>query len=185
MEIRKDRVVSIDYVLTNDGGEVLDRSEGEPLEYLHGNDNIIAGLERQLEGKSEGDALTCVVEPADAYGLKDDELVFNVSKSDFADPEGIKPGMQFQMQDHDGVRVVTVVGLEGDEVKIDANHPLAGQRLSFSVNVRGVREASAEELEHGHVHGQGHCHDDDECGCGCGDGACDDEGGCGCGGCHG
>lgn len=187
MEITKDKVVSIDYVLTSDSGEVLDRSDGEPLEYLHGNENIIPGLERQLEGKKEGDVLKCVVEAADAYGLKDEELVFNVSKNDFADPASIAPGMQFQMQDHDGIRVVTVVGLEGDEVKIDANHPLAGQRLTFDINVRGIREASEEELKHGHVHGHGHSHDDCGCGCGdgCGDGACDDEGGCGCGGCHG
>jgi FKBP-type peptidyl-prolyl cis-trans isomerase SlyD len=164
--IQKDRVVSIDYQLKDAQGQEIDRSEGEPLVYLHGNDNIIPGLERHLEGKKAGDSVTCVIEPADAYGERDDELVFAVAKTDFAEPD-------------------TVVGVEGEQVKIDANHPLAGKALHFAVTVKDVREASPEELEHGHVHGG----EDEECGCGCGegecgDGDCEDEGGCGCGGCH-
>ena len=185
MDIQKDRVVSIDYQLKDAKGAMIDRSEGEPLVYLHGNDNIIPGLERHLVGKKAGESVSCVIEPADAYGERDDELVFAVSKADFAEPEKIEVGMQFQAQEAGGMRVVTVVGVEGDEVKIDANHPLAGKALHFEVTVKDVREASPEELEHGHVHGD----DDEECGCGCGEGECgegdcDSEEGCGCGGCH-
>jgi FKBP-type peptidyl-prolyl cis-trans isomerase SlyD len=187
MDIQKNRVVSIDYMLKNSSGQIIDQSDGEPLVYLHGNENIITGLEKHLEGKKTGDSVNCVIAPAEAYGERDDELVFTVSKKDFAEPDKIEIGMQFQTQEEDGVRVVTVVGLADDEVKIDANHPLAGQSLHFAVTVKDVREASAEELEHGHVHG--HSHGDHECGCGCddedscGDGSCDDEGGCGCSGC--
>lgn len=186
MNIQKDRVVSIDYQLKDAQGQMIDSSEGEPMVYLHGNENIIPGLERHLEGKKAGDSVNCVIEPADAYGERDDELVFAVAKTDFAEPDKIEVGMQFQSQeDGGGMRVVTVVGIEGDKVKIDANHPLAGKALHFAVTVKDVREASPEELEHGHVHGG----EEEGCGCGCGegecgDGECDDEGGCGCGGCH-
>ncbi|MBN2875282.1 MAG: peptidylprolyl isomerase [Spirochaetales bacterium] len=178
MEIQKDRVVSIEYTLKGDDGVMIDRSEGEPLVYLHGNDNIIPGLERHLEGKTAGDSVTCVIKPGDAYGEHDKELVFSVSKKDFAEPEKIEVGMQFQAQEEDGTRVVTVVGVDGDSVTIDANHPLAGKTLHFDVTVAAVREASAEELAHGHVHGDDHdCED-------CSGGSCDDEDGCGCGGCN-
>lgn len=186
MEIQKDRVVSIDYMLKDDQGAMIDRSEGEPLVYLHGNDNIIPGLEKHLAGKKAGDKVNCVIAPADAYGEHDEEMVFTVSKKDFAESDKIEIGMQFQTQEEGGMRVVTVVGIEGDEVKIDANHPLAGKSLHFDVTVKEVREATAEELEHGHVHGG----DEEGCGCNCGegecgDGDCDDEAGCGCGGgCH-
>jgi FKBP-type peptidyl-prolyl cis-trans isomerase SlyD len=176
MVIQKDRVVSIDYVLKGDDGVVIDRSEGEPLVYLHGNSNIIPGLERHLDGRKAGDSVACVIAPADAYGESDAELIFTVARTDFAEPEKIEVGMQFQTQEDGGTRVVTVVGVEGDQVKIDANHPLAGKSLHFDVSVKDVREATLEELEHGHVHGD----DEDEgCGCGCGD----DECGCGDGGC--
>lgn len=186
MIIQKDRVVSIDYELKDGTGALIDRSEGEPLVYLHGNENIIPGLERQLEGKKAGDKVDCVIAPADGYGERDDELVFAVSPSDFAEPGKVEVGMQFQAHQEDGVRIVTVVGVSKDEIKVDANHPLAGKDLHFSVTVKEVRDASEEELKHGHVHGEHECGcgcGDGECGedgCGCGDGECDEEG-CGCG----
>lgn len=178
MTIQKDRVVSIDYELKDASGALIDRSEGEPLVYLHGNDNIIPGLERQLEGKNIGDAVKCVIAPTEGYGERDDELVFDVAKSNFAEPEKISLGMQFQAQQEDGTHIVTVVSMDGDNVKVDANHPLAGKDLHFSVTVKDVREASEEELSHGHVHGDQECGDDCECG--------DSEGssGCSCGGCN-
>lgn len=178
MTIQKDRVVSIEYELKDAAGQLIDRSEGEPLAYLHGNSNLIPGLERELEGKKAGDAVNCVVQPANGYGERDEELVFEVSKSNFAEPEKIEPGMQFQAQQEDGVHIVTVVGVEGDSVKVDANHPLAGKALHFNVTVKEVREATEEELSHGHVHGG--C--EEGCGCDCEGEDCGDE--CGCGGCH-
>jgi FKBP-type peptidyl-prolyl cis-trans isomerase SlyD len=179
MVIEKDRVVTIDYKLQDSTGEVIDESEGaNPLIYLHGNDNIIAGLEKHLIGKKTGDELACVVPAKEGYGERDEALVFKVPKSQFGDGASIELGMQFEAQGEDGSQIVTVRSIEGDEVTIDANHPLAGEELHFTVKVVDVREATAEELEHGHVHGG--C----DCGCGCDEGCdegCGDKG-CGCSG---
>lgn len=156
MQATSEKVVSIDYTLTDDSGNVLDSSEGRgPLEYLHGADNIIPGLERALEGKASGDAFDVSVAPEDAYGQRDPGLVQAVALSQF--PEGADPqvGQKFQAETPDGPRTVTVVSRDANEVTIDANHPLAGQALNFAVKVVGVREASPEELQHGHVHGDG------------------------------
>jgi FKBP-type peptidyl-prolyl cis-trans isomerase SlyD len=175
MTVQKDRVVSIDYTLKDNAGDIIDSSEGsEPLVYLHGNGNLIPGLEKEIEGKKAGDAVKCVIAPADAYGERDDSLVFKVQKSDFEGAE-VEIGMQFEAHGEDGAQLVTVVGIEGEEVTIDANHPLAGEELHFDVKIVEVREASPEELSQGRVGG---CN----CGCGgdCGDGGCGD-GGCGCG----
>lgn len=184
MDIAKDKVVTIDYVLHDADGKLLDKSEeGDPLVYLHGNENIIPGLERQLEGKKAGDSLKCVLVPTEAYGERNEELVLKVSKKDFGPDAQIEPGMQFEARGEDGSQVVTVVKVEGDEVTIDGNHPLAGETLHFQVSVVDVREATAEELKHGHVHahegcgcgccGDEECGDDCECDGGCGEGCCD------------
>ena len=178
MVIEKNRVVSIDYKLVDDDGDLIDSSdEGEPLVYLHGNGNIIPGLEKQLEGKKQGDAVACVLNPVDGYGERDESLVFTVGKDEFEGSE-VDVGMQFEAHGENGAQIVTVVSVEGDEVKDDANHPLAGEKLHFDVKIVDVREASAEELEHGHVHGaHGHHHHEDcDCDgddCDCEDGACE------------
>jgi len=180
MIVEKDRVVSIDYSLKDDGGNLIDSSESsEPLVYLHGNGNIIPGLEKQLAGKKAGDRVNCVIDPAEGYGEHDESLVFKVAKSEF-DGADVEVGMQFEAHGEDGAQIVTVVAVEGDEVTIDANHPLAGEKLHFDVKVVEVREASAEELEHGHVHGGCSCGDECECGDE-GDEGCSCGGGCGCG----
>jgi FKBP-type peptidyl-prolyl cis-trans isomerase SlyD len=179
MVIEKDRVVTIDYKLQDREGEVLDSSEdSEPLVYLHGNDNIIPGLEKRLAGKAAGDAVDCLVPAAEGYGERDDSLVFKVTKAEFGADAEIEIGEQFEAHGEGGPQIVTVLGIEGDEVTIDANHPLAGEDLHFTVKVVEVRAATPEELEHGHVHGGGcGCEGESECGGG--------EGGCGCGGgCH-
>jgi FKBP-type peptidyl-prolyl cis-trans isomerase SlyD len=176
MVIEKDRVVTIDYKLQDSAGEVLDSSEGaEPLVYLHGNNNIIAGLEKHLIGKQAGDKINCVVPAKEAYGERDDSLVFKVQKTEFGEGAEVEVGMQFEAHGEEGAQIVTVVGIEGDEVTIDANHPLAGQELHFNVSVVDVREATAEEIEHGHIHAGCDCEEgcDDGCGhehgrdCGC------------------
>ncbi len=161
MKIAENCVVSIHYRLTDDEGEELDSSaEGEPLVYLHGADNIIPGLEDALEGREVGDQLEVVVQPEDAYGPVDPEMVQTVPRSAFKGAEKLEPGMQFQMKDPEGqVQVVTVQEVGSKEVTIDANHPLAGQVLHFAVTVEAVRAATAAELDHGHVHGEhGHHH---------------------------
>jgi FKBP-type peptidyl-prolyl cis-trans isomerase SlyD len=156
MNIAKDKVVSIDYTLTDDAGKVLDSSNGrEPLAYLHGAGNIIPGLESALEGKGQGDQLNVSIKPADGYGERDDRMVQAVPRSSFGGVQTIEPGMQFQANTPAGPRVITVVGVQGDQVTVDANHPLAGQTLNFDVKVVDVRDATSTELQHGHVHGPG------------------------------
>ena len=154
MQIAKDKVVAIDYTLKDDEGSVLDTSEGkQPLTYLHGANNIIPGLEQALEGKAEGEAVNVRVEPAEAYGERRDELMQAVPRDMFQGVEDLQVGMQFQASGQDGQgTVVTVTAIEGDQVTVDANHPMAGVALNFDVTVREVREASAEEVEHGHAH---------------------------------
>jgi FKBP-type peptidyl-prolyl cis-trans isomerase SlyD len=177
MVIEKNRVVSIDYRLEDAEGELIDSSDGsEPLIYLHGNDNIIPGLEKHLAGKKAGDKVECIVPAVEGYGERDESLVFTVKKDEFGPSATVETGMQFEAHGESGVQIVTVVGVEGETVTVDANHPLAGEELHFDVKVVDIREATAEELEHGHVHG---AHDCDECGC---DEDCGDEKGeCGCG----
>ena len=95
MDIKKDRVVTIDYNLRDAAGKLIDSSdEAQPLVYLHGNDNIIPGLEKHLEGKQAGQEVSCVVPAAEAYGERDESLVFKVSRKDFGDNAEISPGMQ-------------------------------------------------------------------------------------------
>jgi FKBP-type peptidyl-prolyl cis-trans isomerase SlyD len=159
MQIANDVVVSIEYTLTDDQGNVIDSSVGgEPLAYLHGAGNIIPGLEVALEGKKAGDSLKVSVAPADGYGEKDEGLLQVVPRSMFRGVDQIEPGMQFHAQTDYGMQVITVAKVEGDNVTVDGNHPLAGQNLNFDVKVLEVRAATAEELEHGHVHGAGGHH---------------------------
>jgi FKBP-type peptidyl-prolyl cis-trans isomerase SlyD len=160
MDIAKNRVVSIDYTMTDGEQQVLDTTkDGDPLEYLHGHGNIVPGLERALEGKETGDRITVAVPAADAYGERNEELVMEVSRDRFQGDDAIEEGMQFEAQTPDGYRVVTVTGVGDKIVTIDANHPLAGMDLNFDVTVTAVRDANPEELSHGHVHAHGHHHE--------------------------
>lgn len=153
MKIDKEAVASIDYTLTDDNGSVLDTSDGgEPLSYLHGAGNIIPGLEEELAGRVAGDAFTATIEPKDAYGDYNDELIFSVTKDQFDDPGELAEGLHFQAEIAGEPRLCTVAKIEGDKVEVNANHPLTGMTLHFEITVREVREATSEEIEHGHVH---------------------------------
>lgn len=159
MQITSGKVVSIDYTLTSDSGEVIDSSEGgQPLVYLHGNGQIIPGLEKALEGQTSGFEAKVKVEAAEGYGLRDEKKLVVVPRDRIDGPGELKEGMQLQASNGGGMQVVTVTKIAGDEVTIDANHPLAGVNLNFDVKVRDVREATPEEIDHGHVHGPGGHH---------------------------
>ena len=154
MEITKDKVVSMDYTLQDDDGNVLDSSEGrEALSFVFGNGMIIPGLEKAIEGKSKGDSLKVSVEPAEAYGEYNEEATVSVNKDSFQGDAELQVGMQVQARDPNGdIQHLTITELDGDNVTLDANHPLAGKTLHFDVTIADVREASDEELEHGHAH---------------------------------
>lgn len=159
MQIANDVVVSIEYTLTDDQGNVIDSSAGgEPLAYLHGAGNIIPGLEAALEGKAVGDAFKISIAPADGYGEKNESMLQQVPREMFQGVDVIEAGMQFHAQTDHGMQVITVTAVESDLVTVDGNHPLAGQNLHFDVKVLEVRAPSSEELEHGHVHGTGGHH---------------------------
>lgn len=154
--IAKDTAVKFNYTLKDDEGNIIDKSpEGQPLAYLHGHQNIIPGLEKQLEGKSAGEKVHAVIEPADAYGEYEETAVQRVPRENFQGVDDIQPGMQFQSESNGHVMLVTVTDVNDEEVTVDANHPLAGKRLTFDVEIQEVRAATEDELNHGHVHGEG------------------------------
>ena len=147
-------VASFHYTLTNNEGEILDSSEGRgPLSYLHGAGNIIPGLEKELVGKSAGAAMDVKIAPDDAYGPVHDDLIEIVPRATFQGVESIEPGMYFEAQGSDGqTRRIVVAAVDGDQITIDGNHPLAGVELNFAVEIVEVRDATEEEIAHGHVH---------------------------------
>ena len=156
MQITKDTVVTISYKVTDAQGKLLETST-EPMAYLHGGyGNTFEKIEAALEGQQAGFATTVVLEPADAFGERDESLVQTISKADF--PPGVKVGGTLRgVADDGGERIFTVVKIKGPQVLLDGNHPLAGRALRFAGKVTEVRAASAEEIAHRHVHG-GHGH---------------------------
>jgi FKBP-type peptidyl-prolyl cis-trans isomerase SlyD len=158
MQISNNTAVSIHYTLTDDAGEIIDSTEGgEPMVYLHGSGNIITGLEEALQNKNTGETFTVRIESADAYGEFNDELIQVVSRDMFDGIDKIEVGMQFHTSANSGSGIITVLGVDGDDVTIDGNHPMAGKALNFNVEVVSVRLATKDELSHGHIHGSG-CH---------------------------
>jgi FKBP-type peptidyl-prolyl cis-trans isomerase SlyD len=157
MTIAHHKVVSFHYTVSEtDSEEVIDSSEGgEPMTYLHGERNIVPGLERALEGKSAGDELEVTVAPAEAYGERSEDRVQQVPIEAFQGMEKVEAGMTVTAHTEQGPVNLVVTDVQDDQVTVDANHPLAGKSLMFKVTVTDVRDASDEEKAHGHVHGPG------------------------------
>lgn len=160
MTIKQNSVVTMHYHLKGADGEELDSStDQEPLVYLHGANNIIVGLEEQLEGKQVGDKIEAQVSPEKGYGLPVEALIQQVPSSAFGDEiKAVEVGMRFQAETEQGPVPVVVTAVDNEVVTVDGNHPLAGRELFFSCSIEEIREASAEEIEHGHVHGPGGHH---------------------------
>ena len=161
MKIAENHVVTLNYTLKDNDDNIIDKSDDGSFCYLHGASNIIPGLENALTGKTSGDELSVSVAPEEGYGPRDDARIQEVPRDAFPPEITIEPGMQFNAQGPEGQDVmVTIAKVEGDTVTVDGNHPLAGVTLNFDVTIADIRDASAEELEHGHVHGpNGHHHD--------------------------
>ncbi len=150
MQISENSVVSFDYTLTDDAGQVIDTSEGrEPLVYLHGHSNIIPGLEKAMEGQQAGEEMTVQVAPEEGYGPYRDELVQEVPKSAFDGVNKVEPGMSFRAESNAGPMTVMVRAVGDDTVTVDGNHALAGKVLNFQVAIKSVREATADEIDQG------------------------------------
>ena len=161
----KARVVSFHYTLTNDGGETLDSSKGqEPMSYLEGGGQIIPGLETEIQKLKVGDKKKIKVEAAQAYGPYNESLVVQLPRAQLPHPDKVKIGDQFSAgaaagPSGDDSAVFTATKISDSHVTLDGNHPLAGQDLTFEVEITEAREATAEELSHGHAHGgDGHHH---------------------------
>ncbi len=159
MQVSKNAVVTMNYTLKNDSGDIIDSSDGaEPLTYIQGLGHIILGLEKEMEGKSKGDKFDVVVAPEEGYGVYRDELLETVPKAQFQDAGKLEIGMQFQVETEGGPVVVSIKSIDGDNVVVDGNHPLSGVTLHFNIEIIEIREASEEELSHGHVHSKGEQH---------------------------
>lgn len=156
MQISDSKVVTLNYTLKDDDGNIIDQSHDAQFAYLHGSQNIIPGLENALTDKTKGDKVSVRIDPKDGYGERNDSMIQNVDRGMFDVEDELQVGQQFHAQGPDGqMLTVTVAQIEGDEVTVDGNHPLAGVHLNFDVEVMDVRDASPEEVDHGHVHGPG------------------------------
>lgn len=156
MKIKKNAVVAMHYRLTNNAGDLIDESNDTPLTFIYGIGQIIPGLEAALEGKVANDKLKVKVDAKDAYGERNDAMVQAIPKSQLVGVPNLQVGMQLEAQADENQRIiVTVTEIQDDHIVIDGNHPLAGVELNFDVEIINVREATAEELDHGHVHGPG------------------------------
>lgn len=162
MQIAHNSVVTISYSLFDAQGELIEKSPS-PVTYLHGGyDNIFPLVEQALQGKGAGDTIKIKLEPEDAFGDYDENLLRVEPRAQF--PETLEVGMQFEgipgdAPDEEETEIFTVTDIADDKVVLDANHPLAGLALMFECEVLEVREASEEEVDHGHVHGpEGHQH---------------------------
>lgn len=158
MNIQKDTVVTIRYKVSDAQGKLIDEAKA-PTAYLHGGyGNTLAKIEAALEGQPVGYQTTLELQPADAFGERDESLLQTISRKDF--PPGVKVGGQLMGRDADGhEQAFTVVKIKGDTVFLDGNHPWAGKSLRFSLKVVEVRAATPEEIAHRHAHGaHGHHH---------------------------
>lgn len=156
-------VVSLDYVLTVDGETLAKTEPGEPMEYLHGAEEILPGLEAALDGKQVGDKFSVTLQPEDAYGDYDDEEREEIDRADIPNIDELEVGMEVEVEDEDGYAYRAMVLEIGPQiVTLDFNPPLAGKTLTYDVEVVGIREATEEELEHGHAHGNDFDEEDEE-----------------------
>lgn len=154
MKITKDTAVEINFVVKGTDGEVYDDTSKHPHApaYLHGYQQMLAGVEEALEGKKAGDKFTVELAPEKTFGPRNDEMIQKTTIDQFGPDADVKEGLRFQTQGPQGVMIVTVIKVEGPEVTLDLNHPLAGKDLVFDVEVMQVRAATAKEIEHGHIH---------------------------------
>jgi FKBP-type peptidyl-prolyl cis-trans isomerase SlyD len=159
VNIAANSVVIFHYTLRDASDKELETSRGaDPSAYLHGSRNLIPGLEAAMVGKTAGDVFSATVVPEDAYGLHNPEKMQRVPAKHLVFKGKLRPGMVAQLQTSDGLRPVTVTKAGKFTADVDTNHPLAGQTLTFDIEIIEVRPASAEELSHGHAHGPGGHH---------------------------
>ena len=158
IKVGEDTVVTLEYTLRVNG-EVVDSSEGiEPIQFIQGQGQIIQGLEDELYGMELGDTKEVFVEPGDGYGEVDPENFADIARDQFPPEIPLEVGIELELKDEEGdLMDARIVAVDSENVRLDFNHPLAGEQLHFVVKVVGLRDATEEELAHGHVHGE-HSH---------------------------
>lgn len=148
------RVVTFHYTLTDKNGQTIDSSAGhEPMTYMEGAQQIIPGLERQIVPLKAKEKARIQVPAAEAYGMRDERVVINVPLDRL--PKTVQVGQQFQVNQDPNSPPFMVASVSATHAVLDGNHPLAGVDLTFDVEIVEVREATAEEMQHGHAHGPG------------------------------
>ena len=161
MQIGKNSVVQFSYTLKDENGDIVEATDaGSPVAYLHGHSSMIPGLEQAMEGKSIGDKLSETLQPADAYGELIENSIQRVPVKHLQGAKKWKPGMTATVQTDQGNRQVTIVKMGKFMVTVDTNHPLAGKVVTFDIEIKDIREATTEEIQHGHAHGAGGHHHD-------------------------
>jgi FKBP-type peptidyl-prolyl cis-trans isomerase SlyD len=156
MQVSKDSVVTFHYSLYKADGELLESSrDADPTVYLHGANNIIAGLEIAMAGREAGEEFEVELPPEKAYGLRNEDKQQRVPIKHLIYTGKLKPGIVAQLNTDQGRRSVTLIKVGRHSADVDANHPLAGEHLRFAIELIDVRPAKAEELAHGHAHGPG------------------------------
>lgn len=168
--IAADTVVTLSYVLLDEQGETVDRvTAEEPLTYVHGYAQIVPGLEKQLEGLRAGEKGTFVVEADEAFGDRDEEGMFSVDRTEFPEADDVAVGDEFMAEGPDGEPIaMRVVEVRPDELVVDTNHPLAGQRIRFEVQITEVRAAGEQEIAQAQAELEQVLAEEEEGGCGCG-----------------
>lgn len=152
LKVANDCVVSIDYTIADDEGNILDTTQGRSeFSYLQGGNQLLPGLQRELEGKSVGDVVSARLLPKDAYGMHDPERIQAIERPYFNDVSEIEEGMEFEIRTEEGLRLVTVKHVDETDVTVDLNHPLAGKTLHVSANIQSVRPASEIEKKNNEV----------------------------------
>lgn len=159
MKIDKDRIVTIEYRLTDNEGNLLEESVAdEEFAYLHGHDQLLEALEAELQGKEAGDTVQVSITPENGFGERDEEMMITVGRDKFPDEEELQEGLQVEAETDHGHQIFTIQSVDEENVTLDGNHPYAGYHLNFDVSVSAVREATPEELDHGHAHNGDHHH---------------------------
>ena len=162
MKIENKKVVEIEYEIKSGTGELIDSSKDheENLTYIHGIGNLIPGLENALTGMGVGEEKKVSIKAADAFGKREDDLIQTAKRSDFPEDTELKVGEAFYTYDNKGQAIsFTIKSINGEDITIDYNHPLAGIDIEAWVKVVDIRDATEEEIAHGHVHGEeGHEH---------------------------
>ena len=152
MIVKKNKIVTIDYSLRDSTGTLLDETNQEegPLPYLHGHEVLLESLETVLEGKQVNEKVSVTLSPEEGYGIRDEELVDTVARAEFPEADDIMIGEELISETEEGPVMFTVLGKTDLHLKLDSNHPYAGKILIFDVHIKGIREATKSEIEHGH-----------------------------------